>query len=85
MPRMTTTPAEALAQALRAAGFGAGATENHLAVLVVNPDTSGSVTIWLPDDQLNEYIWGPSFDHALSGQVSTDELVETIKRTADHW
>lgn len=85
MSRVTLTPAQTLAEALKAAGLGAGVEEHHLAVRVVNPDTGAATMVWLPDELTDEYIWGPSFNFVMSGAMGTDELVATIKRTAEHW
>lgn len=85
MARTTLTPAEALAEQLKGAELGACSTENHLAVLVVNPDNGHSTTVWLPDEITPDYIWGPSFEFTAPGAMGLDHVAAMVKASAVHW
>lgn len=68
--------ASKLVKALEAAGLdGAEPVENGLAV------RAEGVTVWLPDDRLDAYVWGANCQHAVSARVGLAMAADQIARS----
>jgi hypothetical protein len=70
------SPASKFVKALQAAGLDdAEAVENGLAV------RAGGVTIWLPDDRLDAYVWGSHCQHTVAARVGLPFAATQIARS----